>query len=123
MAPANSNPATDDQRDVEDHGHPGSPALYAEMLPLVEAGATVQQAARRFGADAEEVDEIAEGFLRWRDRDGTGLAGEADADNLAQALVAAERRVSALEDENRALRRRLADLREVVQRAQSILEG
>ena len=41
------------------------PALYAEMLPLVEAGATVEQAARRFG-DEEGVAEIAEGFRSWR---------------------------------------------------------
>lgn len=48
---------------------PGSPALYLEMLPLVEAGATVRQAARRFGGDADEVEEIAAGFLRWREEE------------------------------------------------------
>src|SRR5680860_1242053 len=46
-------------------GHPDAPALYAKMLPLIEAGATVEQAARRFG-DEETVIEIAAGFSRWR---------------------------------------------------------
>lgn len=98
------------------HPHPGTPALYQEMLPLVEAGATVKQAARRFGADAEEVEEIAEGFTRWRDGEGAGADADAPAGD-------AERRVAELEAENRALRRRLADLRELVERARRVVDG
>ena len=41
-------------------------ALYAEMLPLVEAGATVEQAARRFGDDDESrPTRSPPGFSRW----------------------------------------------------------
>jgi hypothetical protein len=102
-----------------EHGHPGTPSLYAEMLPLVEAGATVEQAARRFGADADEVDEIAEGFARWRDGEaGTGTPGGPD-----PALAVAHERIASLESENRALRRRLADLRGLIRRAGDIVEG
>lgn len=116
--PDRDTPAGDAQAG-DRHGHPGTPALYAEMLPLVEAGATVKQAARRFGADAEEVEEIAEGFIRWRDGD------DADPDAAAGdgARGDAERRVAELEAENRALRRRLADLRDLVQRAQRVVDG
>jgi hypothetical protein len=99
-----------------EHGHPGTPSLYAEMLPLVEAGATVQQAARRFGADADEVEEIAEGFLRWRENESVA-AGDDD------ALTAAHARIAELEDENRALRRRLEDLRGLIRRAGDVLES
>jgi hypothetical protein len=102
-----------------EHGHPGTPSLYAEMLPLVEAGATVEQAARRFGADADEVDEIAEGFLRWRAGESASQPpGDADS-----ALAVAHERIAALEDENRALRRRLADLRGLIRRAGDVLEA
>jgi transposase-like protein len=102
-----------------EHGHPGTPSLYAEMLPLVEAGATIQQAARRFGADADEVDEIAEGFLRWREDESASMTGGGD----DAALVAAHERIAALEDENRALRRRLEDLRGLIRRAGDVLES
>jgi len=114
-----------DDAPIDATGHPGTPALYAEMLPLVEAGATVQQAARRFGGDPEEVDEIAEGFLRWRHREARGVPEPAAVDLLGHGdpeLLAAERRVAELEAENRALRRRLADVRDLVRRAQGALE-
>lgn len=118
-------PAGDDAQDgvtaAGEHGHPGTPALYAEMLPLVEAGATVEQAARRFGGDSDEVGEIAEGFLRWRESEGAGAT--TDAVDLMQALARAEERVGALEQENRVLRRRLADLRDLIRRAQDVAEG
>lgn len=105
--------------EVDPGRNPGTPALYAEMLPLVEAGATVKQAARRFGGDAEEVDEIAAGFLRWQAEE-----GDEDADDdLARALATAEERIAELADENRALRRRLADLRRLVTQAARVVEG
>ena len=50
--------------------HSDAPALFEEMLPLVEAGATVEQAARRFGDDDESTAEIAAGFSRWIARGG-----------------------------------------------------
>ena len=80
--------------------------LYAEMLPLVEAGATVEQAARRFG-DEDAVEEIAAGFSRWMERD--QASGPAATDGPAA-------RISALEAENRALR-------EALERARAILEA
>jgi hypothetical protein len=101
-----------------EHGHPGTPSLYAEMLPLVEAGATVEQAARRFGADADELDEIAEGFARWREGESVHLTAD-----LGSELAAAHVRIAALESENRALRRRMADLRGLIRRAGDILDG
>jgi transposase-like protein len=107
--------------DGERHGHPGTPSLYADMLPLVEAGATVEQAARRFGADADEVREIADGFIRWRDGGAGGQ--ESDDDHAAASLAEARRRIAGLEDENRALRRRLADLRELLERARTVITG
>jgi uncharacterized protein YoaH (UPF0181 family) len=79
--------------------------LYGEMLPLVEAGATIEQAARRFG-DEDEADEIAGGFTRWllteRERTTDGETAE---------LAEARRRVAALEAEVRGLRRELLRLR------------
>lgn len=79
--------------------------LYAEMLPLVEAGATVEQAARRFG-DEDAAEEIAAGFSRWMER------GQAS----APAADATTARIAALEAENRALR-------EALDRARAILEA
>jgi hypothetical protein len=79
--------------------------LYAEMLPLVEAGATVEQAARRFG-DEDAAEEIAAGFSRWMER------GQAS----APAADATAARIAALEAENRALR-------EALDRARAILEA
>lgn len=100
-----------------------SPALYAEMLPLVEAGASVEQAARRFGNE-DVVEEIAAGFIRWRARE-QGVS-EADLEALAdlRAEVAdARTRVSALEAENRGLRRELSAAQHAISRARVILEG
>lgn len=90
-----------------------SPALYAEMLPLVEAGATVEQAARRFGDDEEDAEEIAAGFARWLARQGS--AAEADGGD--------EARIAVLEAELRDLRRELARARQAIARAQAILEA
>lgn len=95
-------------------GHAAAPALYAEMLPLVEAGASVEQAARRFG-DEDSVAEIAAGFTRWMRRN-----------QPAEALPAPERvadaRLAELEAENRSLRRELAQARQAIQRARVILD-
>ncbi|MGD9571597.1 MAG: hypothetical protein AB7V62_06940 [Thermoleophilia bacterium] len=74
--------------------------LFAEMLPLVEAGATIEQAARRFGDD-DEADAIAAGFTRWL------LAERERADGPAEELAEARRRIAALEGEARGLRRDL----------------
>ncbi len=82
--------------------HADESRLYAEMLPLVEAGASVEQAARRFG-DEDDVQEIAAGFSRW-------VAGDAEA------------RITSLEAENRTLRRDLTRTREALQRARAILD-
>jgi hypothetical protein len=116
----------EDELNTEHDGHPASPTLYAEMLPLVEAGATVQQAARRFGGDADEVEEIADGFLRWRAGDSVDsppVAERSSDSGSDAALEAARRRIAHLEDENRALRRRLSDLRELTDRARGILDA
>lgn len=98
---------------------PGSPTLYAEMLPLVEAGASVEQAARRFG-DGDEVAEIAAGFRRWHDLNGEDIAANTDA--LGQALRDAEQRIAALEDDNRRLRHELAQFRQAIDAAQTALD-
>lgn len=98
-------------------GHRGSPALYAEMLPLVEAGATVRQAARRFGGDADEVADIAAGFVRWSEQE---VAGSAAADDAA---AEARERIDALEEENRELRRALAQAQQTISRALAILQS
>lgn len=119
-------------------GHRGSPALYAEMLPLVEAGATVRQAARRFGGDADEVADIASGFVRWRDQEGGGPVVDVDADidaddtdadadgasaELHEAVADVQERIDALEEENRDLRRDLARAQQTISRALAILQS
>jgi hypothetical protein len=88
-----------------------SSALYAEMLPLVEAGATVEQAARRFGGDEEHAEEIAAGFTRWLARQEGDEAPGPGAD------------VAALEAEIRDLRSELARVREAIARARAALES
>jgi hypothetical protein len=101
----------------------GSPTLYAEMLPLVEAGASVEQAARRFG-DEEGVEEIAAGFIRWRAREqGITVADPEALAELRTDLDAARARVAALEAENRGLRRDLAAAQGAISRARVILDG
>ncbi len=97
-------------------GHRGSPALYAEMLPLVEAGATVRQAARRFGGGADEVADIAAGFVRWRAQEVAGTAAD-------DAVAEAQERIDALEEENRDLRRDLAQAQQTISRALAILQS
>jgi hypothetical protein len=86
-------------------------ALYAEMLPLVEAGATVEQAARRFGGDEEDAEEIAAGFARWLARQEGGPAPAPDA------------RVAALEAEVSDLRAELSRAREAISRARDALDS
>jgi hypothetical protein len=106
-------------------------SLYAEMLPLVEAGATVEQAARRFG-DEDSVPEIAAGFSRWLDREGDEEAVEAPAPaaaadpalaELDRALRDAQGRITALEAENRELRRELTRARQAITRVRTILDS
>lgn len=101
----------------------GSPTLYAEMLPLVEAGASVEQAARRFG-DEEGVEEIAAGFIRWRAREQGAAAADAEAlADLRTELQAAQSRLVAVEAENLGLRRELAAAQQAISRARVILDG
>lgn len=90
--------------------------LYAEMLPLVEAGATIEQAARRFG-DEDEADDIAAGFTRWLlgERERTVPVDDAD-------LAEARRRIAVLEAEARGLRRDLARAQRGLARVRVIVE-
>jgi hypothetical protein len=100
------------ERSGRGSGRRDSTALYAEMLPLVEAGATPEQAARRFGGDEDDAADIAAGFTRWRARQeaaGAGGAGRPDSE------------VAALEAEVRALRRELAAARRAMARAREAL--
>ncbi len=90
------------------------PRLYAEMLPLVEAGATIEQAARRFG-DEDEADEIAAGFARWLLDERLGAADEAE-------LAEARRRITALEAETRGLRRDLTRATQALSRVHAIAD-
>lgn len=100
-----------------------SPALYAEMLPLVEAGASVEQAARRFGNE-DVVEEIAAGFIRWRAREQGVSEAEVQAlADLRAELQDVQTRVTALEAENRGLRRELSAAQHAISRARVILEG
>ena len=97
-------------------GHPDPPALYAEMLPLVEAGATVEQAARRFG-DEDSVAEISAGFSRWREREQQAPVPAAAAppgDVLA--------RLASVEAENRILRGELTRAHQALRRVRAIVE-
>jgi hypothetical protein len=109
--------------------HSDAPALYDEMLPLVEAGATVEQAARRFGDDDESVADIAAGFSRWiarggRTGAGTGAAGpDPRLAQLERALHDAQGRITALEAENRGLRRDLTSARQAITRVRTILDS
>jgi hypothetical protein len=108
--------------------HSDSPKLYAEMLPLVEAGATIEQAARRFG-DEEGVEEIAAGFARWLDREGRPAAPDAARASdprlaeLERTTRDAQARLTALEAENRELRRELTRARQAITRVRAILDS
>ena len=90
--------------------------LFAEMLPLVEAGASIEQAARRFG-DEDEADDIAGGFTRWllSERERAAAADDAD-------LAEARRRITALEAEARGLRRDLTRARRGLARVRVITD-
>jgi predicted RNase H-like nuclease (RuvC/YqgF family) len=99
------------------------------MLPLVEAGATVEQAARRFGEDDESAADIAAGFSRWIARGGgrgdepTVAAPDPRLAQLERALNDAQGRITALEAENRGLRRDLTSARQAITRVRSILDS
>jgi hypothetical protein len=113
-------------RRVRTSGHSDGPRLYAEMLPLVEAGATVEQAARRFGDD-DSVAEIAAGFSRWVERDRLGAAEAPGArttaaGSLQRSVDDAEARITSLEAENRTLRRDLTRARQALQRIRTIVD-
>lgn len=97
-------------------GHPDPPALYADMLPLVEAGATVEQAARRFG-DEDSVAEIAAGFSRWREREQPTPAPVATAPS-GDVLA----RLASVEAENRILRGELTRAHQALRRVRAIVE-
>lgn len=111
-AEAGTVPAPAGRRRQRPAGGPDAARLYAEMLPLVEAGATVEQAARRFG-DEDSVEEIALGFSRWLARQGEDGDGEA---------ADAEARVADLEAEVGALREEVARLRRAVESARAALD-
>ena len=81
------------------------------MLPLVEAGATVEQAARRFGGDEEDAEEIAAGFARWLARQ-EGAAAPGPGARLAE-----------LEAELADVREELARAREAIARARDALDA
>ena len=105
-----------------------APKLYAEMLPLVEAGATIEQAARRFG-DEEGVEEIAAGFARWLERERRPAAPDAvpapdpRLPGLERTARDAQARLTALEAENRELRRELTRARQAITRVRAILDS
>lgn len=111
--------------------HSDAPALFEEMLPLVEAGATVEQAARRFGDDDESAVDIAAGFSRWiargGGRRGEGAAAAAAPDprlkELERELKDAQERITALEADNRGLRRDLTRARQAITRVRAILDS
>lgn len=91
-----------------------APGLYAQMLPLVEAGATVEQAARRFG-DEETVAEIAAGFTRWRRSEQPPAPSEAPPGDLVA-------RLASVEAENRVLRSELSRAHQALRRVRAIVE-
>jgi hypothetical protein len=101
-------------RRIRPSGRRESAALFAEMLPLVEAGATVEQAARRFGGDEEQAGEIAAGFTRWLERQRRAAQATPPPDDA---------RVAALEAEVRDLRAELDEARRAISRAREILDA
>ena len=111
--------------------HSDAPALFEEMLPLVEAGATVEQAARRFSDDDESTADIAAGFSRWIARGGgsggEGVTAAAAPDprlrELERDLKDAQGRITALEADNRGLRRDLTRARQAITRVRAILDS
>ncbi|MDX6555372.1 MAG: hypothetical protein QOD86_1567 [Miltoncostaeaceae bacterium] len=98
-------------------GHSDAGRLYAEMLPLVEAGGSIEQAARRFGSE-DDVPAIAAGFRRWRSRQ----QGDASAAAPRRRHEDPEARIVALEAENRGLRNELARTRRTLARIRTLAD-
>jgi len=100
----------------QDRGGTRHTQLYSEMLPLVEAGASPEQAARRFGAE-EDVEAIAVGFEEWRaDESLGGVEDLPPEDPTDRRLAAAEARIVTLEAANRILMRDLEHARRTLRR-------
>ena len=95
-------------------GHSDAGRLYAEMLPLVEAGASIEQAARRFGSE-DDVPAIAAGFRRWLSRE------QRDPAPARRRHADPESRIVALEAENRGLRNELTRTRRALERIRAIV--
>jgi hypothetical protein len=98
-------------------GHSDAGRLYAEMLPLVEAGGSIEQAARRFGSE-DDVPAIAAGFRRWLSREQGGAAGR----GARRRHEDPEARIVALEAENRGLRNELARARRALERIRTLAD-
>ena len=98
-------------------GHSDAGRLYAEMLPLVEAGGSIEQAARRFGSE-DDVPAIAAGFRRWRSRQ----RGDASAPAPRRRHDDPEARIVALEAENRGLRNELSRARRTLARIRTLAD-
>lgn len=99
--------------------------LFAEMLPLVEAGASPEQAARRFGPE-EDVDEIAAEFREWQSTGADADDGASDGDSVAgrhQRIGDATARITSLEAENRVLRAELGRVNLTLARLRAILDA
>jgi hypothetical protein len=96
-------------------GHSDAGRLYAEMLPLVEAGGSIEQAARRFGSE-DDVPAIAAGFRRWLSRE----QGGPDEPVRRRRHQDPEARIVALEAENRGLRNELGRARRALERIRTI---
>jgi len=95
--------------------------LYREMLPLVEAGASAEQAARRFGGDDRDVEVVAAGFAAWLQRQDGDSGSDAEVQAGDARLREPQGRVAALEAENRLLRSELGRARQAINRAAVIL--
>ncbi len=96
-------------------------SLYRDMLPLVEAGASPHQAARRFGGEDVHAEAVAAGFARWYDRDARD-AGQPTGQTDTR-LDDAEARLASLDAENRTLRRQLTRSRQALTRVRAIVDG
>jgi hypothetical protein len=95
-------------------GHSDAGRLYAEMLPLVEAGGSIEQAARRFGSE-DDVPAIAAGFRRWLSRE------QREPAPARRRHADPESRIVALEAENRGLRNELTRTRRALERIRAIV--
>jgi hypothetical protein len=100
-----------DRGDAPPHGTQ-NPHIYAEMAPLVEAGVSPVQAARRLGSD-KSAERVAEGFARW-------LAGRGDARGEEDGVLA---RLGDLERENRELRAALEEARRALARIADLADA